>query len=79
MMISFAINSNQSDTLKMKYANFPKPDQKSLEVCGKKSSDFSMAENGSIIHMSCFHDIEKKRPLFSILYRLNLDLYFICP
>lgn len=79
MLISFAINSNQCDTFKIKYAIFPKPYQKSLDVCGKNSSGFTKAESGSIIHESCFHDIEKKRPLFSILHCLNLDLYFICP
>lgn len=78
-MISFAINSNQCDALKIKYAIFFKPDQKSLEVCDKKSSGFTKAESGSIIHKSCFHDIKKKRLLFSILHCLNLDLYFICP
>lgn len=67
----FGINSNQCDTIKIKYAIFPKPDQKSLEVCGKNSSGFPKAESGSIIHESCFHDIGKKRPLFSILHRLT--------
>lgn len=79
MMISFAINSNQCDSLKIKYVIFSKPDQKSLEVCGKKSSGFTKAESPSIIHESCFHDMEKKRPLFSVLHCLNLDLYFIYP
>lgn len=79
MMVSFAINSNQCDTLKIKYAIFSNPDQKSLEVCGKNSSGFIKAESGSIIHESCIHNTWKKRPLFSILHCLNLDLYFICP
>lgn len=78
-MISLARNSNQCDTLKTKYATFPKPDQKSLEVCGKNSSGFTKAESGSIIHESCFHHIEKKRPQFSVLHWLNFDLHFICP
>lgn len=78
-MISFARNSKQCDTLKIKYAIFLKPDQKSLEVCGKNSSGFTKVESGSIIHESCFHHMEKKRPQFSILHWLNLDLHFICP
>lgn len=67
----FAMHSNQCDTLKIKYAIFPKCDQKSLEVCGKSSSGFPKVESGSIIHESCFHDIGKKRPLFSILHCLT--------
>lgn len=78
-MIFFARNSNQCDTLKIKYAIFPKPDQKFLEACGKNSSGFTKAESGSIIHESCFHHMEKKGPQFSILHWLNLDLHFICP
>lgn len=35
MMTSFAIISNQCDTLKIKYSIFPKSYRKSLEVCGK--------------------------------------------
>lgn len=75
MMISFARNSNQCDTLKTKYAIFPKPDQKSLEVCGKNSSGFTKAESGSIIHESCFHHIEKTTVFCSSLTELGFTLY----
>lgn len=75
----FGINSNQCDTLKIKYAIFPKPDQKSLEVCGKNSSGFPKAESGSIIHESCFHDIRKKKTTVFHCSLPYLDLYFICP
>lgn len=79
MMISFAMNSNQCDTLKIIYVIFSKPDQKSLEVCVKKSSGFTKVESAYIIHESCIHHIEKKSPLLSVLHCLNLDLYFIYP
>lgn len=77
MMISFARNSKQCDTLKIKYAIFPKPDQKSLEVCGKNSSGFTKAESGSIIHEVLFSSYgeEKTTVFYSSLTELGFTLY----